>query len=81
MKSVADSPAWKHIDRNIDEEFVREWRHLRMGLSLDGVNPFSMQPQHLAGDGTAIQPLSLARDKEILYLPVSFNFRETVPYL
>jgi hypothetical protein len=43
MKSVADSPAWNHIDTDIDREFARERRNLRMGLSLDGVNSFSMQ--------------------------------------
>jgi hypothetical protein len=43
MKSVADSPAWNHVDREIDIEFGRERRHLRMGLSLDSMNPFSMQ--------------------------------------
>jgi hypothetical protein len=43
MKSVVDSPAWNHIDTDIDTEFAIERRHLRMGVSLDGVNPFSMQ--------------------------------------
>jgi hypothetical protein len=43
MKSVADSPAWIHVDTDIDIEFATERRHLRMGVSLDGVNPFSMQ--------------------------------------
>jgi hypothetical protein len=43
MKSVADSPAWNHIDTDIDREFTRERRNLRIGLSLDGVNPFSKQ--------------------------------------
>jgi hypothetical protein len=43
MRSVADSPAWDHIDREIDRDFAIEKRHLRMALSLDGLNPFSMQ--------------------------------------
>ena len=43
MKSVADSPAWYHIDNIIDREFSIERRHLQMELSLDGVNLFSMQ--------------------------------------
>jgi hypothetical protein len=32
MRSVADNPAWEHIDNNIDTEFSTEGRHLRMGL-------------------------------------------------
>jgi hypothetical protein len=43
MRSVADSPAWDHIDREVDPQFATESRNLRMGLSLDGLNPFSMQ--------------------------------------
>jgi len=39
MKSVADSPAWKHVDTNIDPSFAEEVRNLRFDLSLDGVNP------------------------------------------
>jgi len=41
MKSVVDSPAWKHVDTNIDPSFGEEVRNLRFGLSLDGVNPFA----------------------------------------
>jgi hypothetical protein len=37
---VVDSPAWKHIDKNIDESFGQEPQHLRFGMALDGVNPF-----------------------------------------
>ena len=41
MKSVADSPAWKHVtSENVDPTFALEPRNLRLGLSLDGVNPF-----------------------------------------
>ena len=41
MKSVADSPAWKHItSEHVDPSFGLEKRNLRLGLSLDGVNPF-----------------------------------------
>jgi hypothetical protein len=43
MRSVADSPAWDHIDIEIDRDFAIEKRHLRMALSLDRLNPFSMQ--------------------------------------
>jgi hypothetical protein len=43
IRSVADSPTWEQIDNSIDIEFSTEGRHLRMGLSLDGVNPFPMQ--------------------------------------
>jgi hypothetical protein len=43
MKSVADSPAWEHINKEVDTKFNQENRHLRMGLSLDGLNSFSMQ--------------------------------------
>jgi hypothetical protein len=43
MKSVVDSPAWNHMDTEIDRDFGMESRNLRLGMSLDGVNPFSMQ--------------------------------------
>lgn len=41
MKSIADSPAWKHVDNNIDPLFAEDGRNLRSGMSLDGVNPFT----------------------------------------
>jgi hypothetical protein len=40
MKSVADSPAWKYIDSEIDQSFPQECRNLRFGMALDGMNPF-----------------------------------------
>ena len=41
MKTVADSPAWKHITLDhVDPSFALEPRNLRVGLSLDGVNLF-----------------------------------------
>ena len=41
MKSVANSPAWKHItSEHVDPTFALEPRNLRLGLSLDGMNPF-----------------------------------------
>jgi hypothetical protein len=41
MKSVVDSPAWKHVtSEHVDPSFGNEPRNLRFGLSLDGVNPF-----------------------------------------
>jgi hypothetical protein len=43
MRSMANSPAGEYIDNSIDTKFSTEGRHLRMGLSLDGMNPFSMQ--------------------------------------
>jgi hypothetical protein len=42
MASIVDSPAWKHIE-SIDPSFIAERRNVRMALSLDGMNPFSMQ--------------------------------------
>ena len=36
---VADAPAWKHIDA-LWPSFREEPRHLRLGLGMDGVNPF-----------------------------------------
>jgi hypothetical protein len=43
MSTVADSPAWRHIDTEIDMNFAEEKRNVRMDLSLDGVNPHSIQ--------------------------------------
>jgi hypothetical protein len=40
MKSIVDSPAWKLVDREIDQSFGLESRNLRFGMALDGVNPF-----------------------------------------
>jgi hypothetical protein len=41
MKSIADSPAWKHItSKHVDPTFALEPRIRRLGLSLDGMNPF-----------------------------------------
>jgi hypothetical protein len=40
MKSVIYSPAWKHIDSNVDESFGREPRNLRFRMALDGMNLF-----------------------------------------
>ena len=40
MKSVVDSPAWKHIDNDVDIAFGRDACNLRLGMALDGVNPF-----------------------------------------
>jgi hypothetical protein len=40
MKSVANSPTWKHIDTNVDVPFGQGERNLRMGMALDGINPF-----------------------------------------
>ena len=41
MKSIADSPVWKHVTlEHVDPSFALEPRNLRLGLSLDGVNPF-----------------------------------------
>jgi hypothetical protein len=41
MKSVADNPTWKHVTSEyVDPTFAFKPRNLRLGLSLDGVNPF-----------------------------------------
>lgn len=43
MRSVVDSPAWKHVDTDIAfGNFGSEIRNLRLGLALDGVNPFKL---------------------------------------
>lgn len=38
----ADCMAWKHIDQTWPE-FAREARNLRLGLAMDGVNPFGLR--------------------------------------
>jgi hypothetical protein len=40
---VVNNPAWQHIDKVIDPDFAQDKRNVRMGLSLDGVNPHSTQ--------------------------------------
>jgi hypothetical protein len=43
MRSVVDSPAWKHVDNNvIFDNFGVDNRNLRLALALDGVNPFKL---------------------------------------
>jgi hypothetical protein len=42
VECVPDSKAWKHIE-TLDPEFTAEDRNIRMGLTLDGINPFSNQ--------------------------------------
>lgn len=39
---VPDSKAWKHIE-SLDANFTAEHRNIRMGMALDGVNPFGNQ--------------------------------------
>jgi hypothetical protein len=45
MKSVVDSPAWKHIDNDVDISFTREARNLRFRMVLDGVIHFCIRIQ------------------------------------
>jgi hypothetical protein len=40
MRSPIDSPAWKHVDNEVDVSFGEEVKNLRFGMSLDGINPF-----------------------------------------
>ena len=42
MRSVVDSKAWKHVNSKWPE-FAKEGRNVRLGLALDGVNPFRNQ--------------------------------------
>lgn len=43
MRSVVDSPAWKHIDSDVAfGNFGAEDRNMRLALALDGVNPFKL---------------------------------------
>jgi hypothetical protein len=43
MRSVVDSPAWKHIDSDVAfDNFGVERRNMRLALALDGVNPFKL---------------------------------------
>lgn len=42
MRVPADSPAWKHIEENFPS-FQNEARHIRLGLAMDGVNPFGLR--------------------------------------
>jgi len=43
MRSVVDSPAWKHVDENaVFNDFSEEKRNMRFALALDGVNPFKL---------------------------------------
>jgi hypothetical protein len=40
MKSPIDSPAWRHVDTEVDQSFGEEERNLRFGMSLDSIHPF-----------------------------------------
>ena len=43
MRSVVDSPAWKHIDSDVTfDNFGKESRNMRLALAVDGVNPFKL---------------------------------------
>lgn len=43
MRSVVDSPAWKHINTDAAfDNFGTEARNMRLALALDGVNPFKL---------------------------------------
>lgn len=43
MRSVIDSPAWKHINTDdAFDNFGSETRNMRLALALDGVNPFKL---------------------------------------
>ena len=42
MESVPDSKAWKHINV-VYPAFASEERNIRLGMALDGVNPYSTQ--------------------------------------
>jgi len=43
MRSVVDSPAWKHVDEHpVFNNFGAEKRNMRLALALDGVNPFKL---------------------------------------
>ena len=41
MRHVHDSPAWKHIDSTWPE-FSSDPRHVRLGVAMDGVNPYKL---------------------------------------
>jgi hypothetical protein len=42
MESLPDSKAWKHVNA-LYPEFASEERNIRLGMALDGVNPYSNQ--------------------------------------
>jgi hypothetical protein len=42
VECVPDSKAWKHVSE-LYPNFAAERRNIRMGLALDGINPFSNQ--------------------------------------
>ena len=43
MRSVIDSPAWKHINTDVAfGNFGHDERNMRLALALDGVNPFKL---------------------------------------
>lgn len=42
MRVPSDTPAWKHIDTTWPE-FAMEPRNLRLGLAMDGVNPYGLR--------------------------------------
>ena len=42
MHTPVESPAWQHIDLKWPE-FKKEPHHLRLGLAMDGVNPYGLR--------------------------------------
>jgi hypothetical protein len=42
IKCVSDSKAWKHIE-SLYLDFTSEAKNIRLGMALDGVNPFPNQ--------------------------------------
>ena len=42
MRHPADSKAWKHFDKKYYKKFSKDARSVRLGLALDGFNPFGL---------------------------------------
>ena len=61
MRIPSDSEAFKHIDTTW-QEFALEPHHMKLGVGLDGINPFSMRSSKWStwsGGSYQLQPIAI----------------------
>ena len=58
MRHCSDSPAWKHFDQ-IHPYFAIESRNVRLGLCIDGFQPFGQTRQQYSSWPVIVTPYNL----------------------